>query len=208
MVAIPGGKFIMGSPESEHNRFEDESPQYQVTVQPFFMGKYPVIQTQWQAMANTLPVERELDLNSCGFEEDDLPITGVYWDEAIEFCHRLSRDTGRNYRLPTETEWEYAYRAGTQTPLIARARILILIGVSVLGLGGTMALSGCTRGANLNVSNRSTAELTNVVAAGAGFTQSIGSNEAPQIDTIRLVADLGALDSALVFTYLCDLAGE
>jgi hypothetical protein len=60
--------------------------------------------------------------------------------------------------------------------MIARSRIFILIGVSVLGLGGTMALSGCTRGANLNVVNRSTAELTNVVATGSGFTtQSIGS---------------------------------
>jgi formylglycine-generating enzyme required for sulfatase activity len=137
MVAIPSGKFMMGSPESEHNRFEDENPQHQVTVPPFFMGKYPVTQAQWHAfaqrplsgIANTLPVERELDLNSCGFAEDNLPIedvhwdkvinlpiTGVYWDEAIEFCHRLSRDTGQKYRLPTEAEWEYACRAGTQTP--------------------------------------------------------------------------------------------
>jgi formylglycine-generating enzyme required for sulfatase activity len=129
MVAVPSGKFMMGSPESEHNRSEDENPQHQVTVQPFFMGKYPVTQAQWYAIANTLPVERKLDLNSCGFEEDNLPIEdvywneadnlpieGVYWDEAIEFCQRLSRDTGRNYRLPTEAEWEYACRAGTETP--------------------------------------------------------------------------------------------
>jgi formylglycine-generating enzyme required for sulfatase activity len=129
MVAIPGGKFMMGSPESEHNRFEDENPQHQVTVQPFLMGKYPVTQAQWNAILNALPVERELNLDSPGFERDNLPIedvdwdrvinlpiTGVYWDEAIEFCHRLSRDSGRNYRLPTEAEWEYACRAGTETP--------------------------------------------------------------------------------------------
>jgi formylglycine-generating enzyme required for sulfatase activity len=116
MVAIPSGKFMMGSPDSEHDRFEDENPQHQVTVQPFFMGKYPITEAQWQAIAPTSPVEQELDLNSCGFEEDNLPMTGVYWDEAIEFCQRLSRETGRNYRLPTEAEWEYACRAGTKTP--------------------------------------------------------------------------------------------
>lgn len=129
MVAIPSGKFLMGSPKSEHDRSEDENPQHPVTVQSFFMGKYPVTEAQWHAIADTLPVERELDLNSCGFAEDnlpiedvhwskatDLPITGVYWDEAIEFCQRLSRDTGRVYRLPTEAEWEYACRAGTETP--------------------------------------------------------------------------------------------
>jgi hypothetical protein len=59
--------------------------------------------------------------------------------------------------------------------MIARSRIFILIGFSVLGLGGTMVISGCTRSPNLNVINRSTAELTNVVATGSGFTQSIGS---------------------------------
>jgi formylglycine-generating enzyme required for sulfatase activity len=135
MVAIPGGKFMMGSPESEHNsaeptlheHFVDESSQHQVTIQPFWMGKYPVTEAQWQAISNTLPVERELNLDEPGFEREpledpdwanvvNLPMTGVYWDEAIEFCDRLSRDTGRKYRLPSEAEWEYACRAGTQTP--------------------------------------------------------------------------------------------
>jgi hypothetical protein len=59
--------------------------------------------------------------------------------------------------------------------MIARSRIFILIKVSVLALGGIMALSGCTRGANIDIVNRSTVELTNVVANGSGFTQSIGS---------------------------------
>lgn len=116
MVAIPGGQFVMGSPESEHDRDEDESPQHPVTLQPFFMGKYLVTQAQWRAIANTLPVERELDLDPSGFEGDNLPVECVCWEEAIEFCQRLSRKTGRAYRLPTEAEWEYACRAGTETP--------------------------------------------------------------------------------------------
>jgi formylglycine-generating enzyme required for sulfatase activity len=129
MVAIPGGKFMMGSPEPEPNRNEDEGSQHQVTIQPFFLGKYPVTEAQWYAIADTLPVERELDLNSCGVGEKDLPVeemywgkatnlpvTGMFWDEAIKFCQRLSRETGRVYRLPTEAEWEYACRAGTETP--------------------------------------------------------------------------------------------
>jgi formylglycine-generating enzyme required for sulfatase activity len=129
MVAIPGGEFIMGSPESEYNRSEDEGPQHPVTIQPFFMGKYPIAEAQWHAIADTLPVERDLDLNSGGLLEEDvpieerylgkatnLPVTAMFWEEAIEFCQRLSRDTGRSYRLPTEAEWEYACRAGTETP--------------------------------------------------------------------------------------------
>jgi formylglycine-generating enzyme required for sulfatase activity len=129
MVAIPGGTFMMGSPESEPDRAEDETPQHPVNIQPFFMGKYPVTEAQWHAIADTLPVERELDLNSGGVGEEDLPVeemywgkaanlpvTGIFWDGAIEFCQRLSRDTGQNYRLPTEAEWEYACRAGTETP--------------------------------------------------------------------------------------------
>ena len=116
MVAIPGGQFVMGSPESEHDRGEDESPQHPVTLQPFFMGKHPVIQAQWSAIANTLPVERELDPNPSGFEGDNLPVECVCWEEAIEFCQRLSRETEQAYRLPTEAEWEYACRAGTETP--------------------------------------------------------------------------------------------
>ncbi len=70
--------------------------------------------------------------------------------------------------------------------MIARSRIFILIGVSILGLGSTIAISGCTRGANLKVINRSTAELTNVVATGSGFTQSIGSIPAGEQRSVYL----------------------
>jgi formylglycine-generating enzyme required for sulfatase activity len=116
IVAIPGGKFMMGAPESEDYPAEDEGPQHPVTLQPFFMGKYPVTQAQWRAIANTLPVERELNPNPSGYDGDNLPIEGVFWEEGIEFCQRLSRGTERAYRLPTEAEWEYACRAGSETP--------------------------------------------------------------------------------------------
>jgi hypothetical protein len=70
--------------------------------------------------------------------------------------------------------------------MIARSRIFTLIGISVLGLGSTMALSGCTRGANLSIVNRSSTELTNVVATGSGFTQAIGSIPAGQQHSISV----------------------
>jgi formylglycine-generating enzyme required for sulfatase activity len=117
MVAIPSGKFMMGSPKSEINRYKDESPEHEVTVQPFFIGKYPVTQVQWQVIANTPKIERELKPNPSRFTNDsNLPLERVSWEEAVEFCARLSRETGRDYRLPTEAEWEYACRAGTKTP--------------------------------------------------------------------------------------------
>jgi formylglycine-generating enzyme required for sulfatase activity len=116
MVAIPSGKFMMGSPESEPDRYEDESPQHAVTVQPFFIGKYPVTQNQWRTIASTSPIERELNPSPSDFKGDNRPVENVSWEEAVEFCQRLSLKTGRDYRLPTEAEWEYACRAGSTTP--------------------------------------------------------------------------------------------
>jgi formylglycine-generating enzyme required for sulfatase activity len=116
MVAIPSGKFMMGSPETEHDRYPDESPQHEVTVQPFFIGKYSITQAQWRVIANTTQVERELNPDPFHFKGDNRPVEEVSWEDAIEFCQRLSRETGRDYRLPTESEWEYACRVGTATP--------------------------------------------------------------------------------------------
>jgi formylglycine-generating enzyme required for sulfatase activity len=116
MVAIPSGKFMMGSPDTEHDRFPDESPQHEVTVQPFFIGKYPVTQAQWRVIANTPQIERELNPDPSNFKGDNRPVEEVSWEDAVEFCQRLSRETARDYRLPTEAEWEYACRAGTTTP--------------------------------------------------------------------------------------------
>ncbi|MEQ8963336.1 MAG: formylglycine-generating enzyme family protein [Coleofasciculus sp. C2-GNP5-27] len=116
MVAIPGGSFLMGSPETEEGHRDSESPQHPVTVPSFFMGKYPVTQAQWQAVANLPQVDKELDPDPSNFKGSDRPVEQVSWYDCVEFCARLSQYTGRDYRLPSEAEWEYACRAGTTTP--------------------------------------------------------------------------------------------
>ncbi|NEQ60395.1 MAG: formylglycine-generating enzyme family protein [Moorea sp. SIO4A1] len=116
MVAIPDGTFMMGSPETEEGHSNDESPQHKVTVQSFFMGKYPVTQAQWQAVAALPQVKTELESDPSEFKGEYLPVEQVSWYDAVEFCERLSQYTKRPYRLPSEAEWEYACRAGTTTP--------------------------------------------------------------------------------------------
>ncbi|MEQ8957287.1 MAG: formylglycine-generating enzyme family protein, partial [Coleofasciculus sp. C2-GNP5-27] len=116
MVAIPEGTFQMGSPETEKGHEDDESPQHQVTVTRFFLGKYPITQAQWQAVANLPQVNRELDPDPSRFKGADRPVEQVSWSDCVEFGERLSQYTGRDYRLPSEAEWEYACRAGTTTP--------------------------------------------------------------------------------------------
>ncbi|QFS51273.1 formylglycine-generating enzyme family protein [Nostoc sphaeroides CCNUC1] len=116
MVAIPGGSFEMGSPANELERHDDENPQHTVTVQPFFLAKYPVTQEQWRFVAHLPQVNRELDQDPSNFKGGNRPVESVSWYDAVEFCDRLSKFTGRPYTLPTEAEWEYACRAGTTTP--------------------------------------------------------------------------------------------
>ncbi|AUT03829.1 serine/threonine protein kinase [Nostoc sp. CENA543] len=116
MVAIPGGKFIMGSPKNEPGRNDTESPQHPVNVKPFFMGKFPVTQAQWQAVTGFAKVNIDLNPNPSHFKGANRPVEKVSWYEAVEFCARLSQTTGRIYRLPSEAEWEYACRVGTTTP--------------------------------------------------------------------------------------------
>ena len=116
MVAISGGSFMMGSKEDELERRESEGPQHTVTVKPFFLGKYPVTQAQWQVVTSLPKIKRELNPNPSRFKGANLPIERVSWYDVIEFCDRLSRHTGKLYRLPSEAEWEYACRAGTITP--------------------------------------------------------------------------------------------
>jgi formylglycine-generating enzyme required for sulfatase activity len=116
MVEIPGGQFLMGSPDTELNRKGSESPQHSVTIARFFMSKYAIDQAKWQAIAALPKVERDLPANPSKFKGAELPVENISWLEAIEFCARLSKYSGRAYRLPTEAEWEYACRAGTSTP--------------------------------------------------------------------------------------------
>jgi formylglycine-generating enzyme required for sulfatase activity len=108
MVKIPGGKFMMGSPESEKDRGKNESPQHQVTVPEFYLAQTLVTQAQYQAiMGNS---------DSYFKGNDKLPVEQVSWLDAVEFCEKLSQKTNRTYRLPSEAEWEYACRAGSKTP--------------------------------------------------------------------------------------------
>ena len=108
----------MGSPPEELGRYDDEGPQHEVSVPPFLMGRYPVTQAQWRAIAlrNDLQIKIQLDPDPSEFKGSDRPVEQVSWHDAVEFCARLSQLSDRPYRLPTEAEWEYACRSGTTTP--------------------------------------------------------------------------------------------
>ena len=130
MVLIPAGKFVMGSPENEKGRYDNET-QHEVTLtKSYYMGKYAVTQEQWEAvMGNNpsdTPVEQLLPRNVtlwdalfCGIriynEGANLPLTHESWEDCQEFIKKLNAKTDGGYRLPTESEWEYACRAGTTT---------------------------------------------------------------------------------------------
>jgi formylglycine-generating enzyme required for sulfatase activity/uncharacterized protein with von Willebrand factor type A (vWA) domain len=101
LVNLSGGEFTMGG-----ERYGDEQPKHQVRVAPFAIGKYQVTQAQWQAVMGNNPSR---------FKGEDLPVESVSWEDAVQFCERLSQLTGVQFRLPTEAEWEYACRAGTTT---------------------------------------------------------------------------------------------
>src|SRR5262249_31519653 len=110
----PAGTFLMGSPDVEAHRYEDEGPLRAVTLsKPFFLSVYPVTQAAFRAVMGLTP--------SAVPNQWDHPVDSVSWEDAVEFCRRLSetegeRQAGRWYRLPTEAEWEYACRAGAETP--------------------------------------------------------------------------------------------
>lgn len=105
---IPAGSFLMGSPKSEKNRANDESPQHKVTLtQPYYLGVYEVTQEQY---------ERVMGENPSHFRGAKLPVEMVSWEDAREFCKKLSQlEKNMTHRLPTEAEREYAARAGTKT---------------------------------------------------------------------------------------------
>ncbi len=133
MLWIPPGRFWMGSPATEPEHLDSESPQHLVQLQGFFMSQTPITQGHWRAVAGSQerPGEgwgRKLYPNPSRFQgdkgglfpgeanTDHRPVEQVSWLEAMEFCSRLSQRTGRTYTLPSEAQWEYACRAGTTTP--------------------------------------------------------------------------------------------
>ena len=103
MVKIPAGIFEMGSEEEA-----DERPIHRVKVSSFLIGRTEVTQGQWKAVMG-------IDPSRFSHFGDDSPVEQISWDDAKAFAHKLSQKTGKNYRLPSEAEWEYAARAGTTT---------------------------------------------------------------------------------------------
>jgi eukaryotic-like serine/threonine-protein kinase len=108
MVKIPAGKFMMGSPATEKGREHHEQPQHLVNVPEFYLGQTQVTQAQWVAIFPDKP--------GGAIKNSQLPVHSINWIEAIAFCDRLSQKTGHKYRLPSESEWEYACRAETTSP--------------------------------------------------------------------------------------------
>ncbi len=107
MVRIPGGSFIMGAPKDEEKSRDTERPQHKVNIQSFFIGKFQVTQEQYEVITGKNPSR---------FKGKKRPVEQVNWYNAVKFCEQLSKLTGKEYRLPSEAEWEYACRAGTTTP--------------------------------------------------------------------------------------------
>ena len=119
MVKIPPGRFLMGSPETEPERQDWENPQHYVDVPEFFMGKYPVTQGQWETVMGKNHLWQVImgnKNNPSRFKGANRPVENVNWYNAREFCQKLSQITGKKYSLPSESQWEYACRAGTTTP--------------------------------------------------------------------------------------------
>jgi formylglycine-generating enzyme required for sulfatase activity len=123
MIPIQAGEFLMGSQDDEADR-DAERPQHPVRLQQFHLSKTPITQAQWRAVAALPPSqgqnwERNLSPNPSEFGDqhnsDKRPVENISWYDAIEFCKRLRRLTGKSYSLPSEAQWEYACRAGTTT---------------------------------------------------------------------------------------------
>ena len=107
MVLVEGGTFTMGAtPEQGSDAYDDEMPAHKVTLDSFYIGKFPVTQRLWKAVMGSNPSD---------FKGDDLPVENVSWDDVQTFLRKLNAATGKSYRLPTEAEWEYAARGGNKS---------------------------------------------------------------------------------------------
>jgi formylglycine-generating enzyme required for sulfatase activity len=116
MMLIPAGEFMMGAPEDEPESQDRERPQHPVQVSQFLLGRYSVTQAQWRVVAGYEQIDKKLNPAPSRFKGDNRPVECVSWDDAQEFCRRLSVASKKNYRLPSEAQWEYACRAETVTP--------------------------------------------------------------------------------------------
>jgi formylglycine-generating enzyme required for sulfatase activity len=116
LMLIPAGEFLMGAPEDELESEDDERPQHWVQVPQFLMGRYSVTQAQWRVVAGYPQESQKLDPDPSEFKGDNHPVENVSWEDAQEFCQRLSTKSGKTYSLPSEAQWEYACRAGTTMP--------------------------------------------------------------------------------------------
>ncbi len=124
LMLIPSGEFLMGAPPDEPESEARERPQHKVRVSQFLMGRYPVTQAQWQVVAGYDRVDKDLNPDPSNFKGVNRPVEQVSWEEAQEFCQRLSSKTKKDYRLPSEAQWEYACRAGATTPFHFGATIM------------------------------------------------------------------------------------
>jgi formylglycine-generating enzyme required for sulfatase activity len=130
LVAIPGGSFMMG--DRWHS---DEQPLHEVTVPPFYLGKYPITQAQYRSIMGG---------NALADGAGDLPIERVNWHEAIAFCQKLSQQTGNHYSLPSEAQWEYACRANSNTPFCYGETIT----TDLVNYNGDYPFGGAPKGEN------------------------------------------------------------
>lgn len=107
MVPVQGGTFTMGCTSEQGSDCDnDERPAHRVTVSTFYMSKYEITQKQWVEIMGS---------NPSNFRGDNLPVEQVSWEDVQDFIRKLNLKTGKQYRLPTEAEWEYAARGGTKS---------------------------------------------------------------------------------------------
>ena len=106
MVYVEGGTFTMGATSEQQNPYDDEKPTHRVSLSSFYIGKYEVTQALWKAVMGS---------NPSNWKGDNLPVENVSWNDCQTFLRKLNAMTGKNFRLPTEAEWEFAARGGNRS---------------------------------------------------------------------------------------------